>query len=146
MPQIFRLVTVLLSQAKRDATFFPTKTWPGQAKRDATLRIFQPKHGRAKPKETLRFKFSDQNTGRPSQMKTTLEIRQMSVFRAHRRKVSATIGSQTRGKSAQQSKPAKSRPDRPEMRRKPRGMEVGRPGSPIPGCQGTPGCKGTPEP
>ena len=45
-----------------------------------TPRFFQPKHGRTKPKETLRFKFSDQNTGRPSQMKAAFEIRQMSVF------------------------------------------------------------------
>ena len=62
------------SQKRRHV--FPTKTRPDQAKRDATF--FQPKHGRTKPKETLRF--SDQNTGKPSQTKATLEIRQMSVF------------------------------------------------------------------
>ena len=63
-------------------------------------------------------------------------------FWVHQRKRSATIGSQTKGKSARRSKPAKSRPDRPEIRRKPHGMEVagtrhpswtGRQGSPGPG-------------
>ena len=51
-PQIVRIATVLLGRSrKRDATFF------------------QPKHGRTKPEETLRF--SDQNTGKPSQTKAT---------------------------------------------------------------------------
>ena len=66
----------------------------------------------------------------------------MSVFRAHRRKVSKTSRIATGGKPARRSKPAQSRPDRPEIRRKPHGMEVagtrhpswtGRQGSPGPG-------------
>ena len=46
---------------KKRRHVLPTKTRPDQARGDATF-------------------FPDQNTGKPSQMKTTLEIRQMSVF------------------------------------------------------------------
>jgi hypothetical protein len=96
------------SQKRRHASNFPTKTWPGQPKRDATLQILRPKHRQAKP-----------NEGRS---------RDSSNVR---------FSGLTRGKAARQSdrkpeenqrigqKTSQSRPDRPEMRRKPRGMEVG---------------------
>ena len=45
----------------------------------------------------------------------------MSVFRAHRRKVSATSRIATGGKPARRSKPAQSRPDRPWEKQKPHG-------------------------
>ena len=45
-------------------------------------------------------------------------------FWVHQRKRSATIGSQTRGKSAQRSKPAKSRSDRPGFEEKPYGRRL----------------------
>ena len=72
---------------------------------------------------------------------------QMSVFRAHQRKSSASIESQTGGKSAHRSKPAKSRPDRPGKKSKPHGTEVGLNWVRYPQTDpGTPGCKGTSEP
>ena len=68
----------------------------------------------------------------------------MSVFRAHQRKSSASIESQTGGKSAHRSKPVKSRPDRPGKKSKPHGMEVGLNWVRYPQTDpDAPGCKGT---
>ena len=68
----------------------------------------------------------------------------MSVFWAHQRKSSASIGSQTGGKSAHRSKPAKSRPDRPGKKSKPHGTEVGLNWVRYPQTDpDAPGCKGT---
>ena len=68
----------------------------------------------------------------------------MSVFWAHRRKSSASIESQTGGKSAHRSKPVKSRPDRPGKKSKPHGTEVGLNWVRYPQTDpDAPGCKGT---
>ena len=68
----------------------------------------------------------------------------MSVFSAHQRKSSASIGPQTRGKLAHRSKPAKSRPDRPGRKSKPHGTEVGLNWVRYPQTDpDAPGCKGT---
>ena len=68
----------------------------------------------------------------------------MSVFWAHQRKSSASIESQTGGKSAHRSKPVKSRPDRPGKKSKPHGMEVGLNWVRYPQTDpDAPGCKGT---
>ena len=68
----------------------------------------------------------------------------MSVFWAHQRKSSASIESQTGGKSAHRSKPVKSRPDRPGKKSKPHGTEVGQNWVRYPQTDpDAPGCKGT---
>jgi hypothetical protein len=129
VPQIFRLVIVLLSQAKRDATFFPTKTWPGQAKRDATLQIIRPKHRQAKPNEgrardSSNVRFSGPTGGKSAQ---------------HR-------GSQPEENQRIGQKPANPGligQDEKKTSRDGGGSDLGELYQAGPG---TPGCKGTPEP